>query len=98
VQFDDCDNLDDSCFAISNALKNTFLSHREQVMEDYLNGGPCCEAPSGGIIFPSEPFPDPQPHDPQHPIDPVLESALDLDALVQAEAVERRRGSAMADS
>ncbi len=81
-QFEDCGNGDPSCFFISSALKNSFLPHREQVMEEFLNGGPCCEEPSGGSL--------PPPH---KPFDPMLESAIEVEALVQTEATERRKGS-----
>lgn len=85
--FEDCGNGDVSCFVISDALKDVFLPHREEVMETYLNGGPCCEDLGIGIGI--------DPIDPIVPIDPVVEIAevdmlspaeIDVAVMVEAEA------------
>ncbi|MBC8071043.1 MAG: hypothetical protein IAG13_22150, partial [Deltaproteobacteria bacterium] len=42
------------CFDISDALTSFFLPHRENVMEQFLGGAPCCNS---DIIDPPIPLP-----------------------------------------
>lgn len=70
---EDCGDGNLDCFRISPALRDSFLPHRKQVMDDFLNSGPCCES-AGGIT--------PSPIG----VEPFDADELDIDALVQAEA------------
>ncbi len=84
-QFEDCGNGDPSCFFISQALKSSFLPHRESVMETYLNGGPCCEG---------DPSTDPsEPADPVIPAEPMDEEDVDAEAFMEAEAEHEAQGA-----
>lgn len=84
-QFEGCGDGSTNCFVISPALKNTFLPHREQVMETYLNNGPCCE--EGPAI---EPFED---VDPSLPTEPMLAEDVDVAAFMEAEADKEASGA-----
>jgi len=81
--FEDCGNGDVSCFIISDALKDTFLPHREKVLESYLAQGPCCEAQDGGTgqkgggAFDVLPIAQ---------VDPIEAEAVDAAALFEEEA------------
>lgn len=86
--FEDCGDGNISCFRISPAVRDAFLPHREEVMETYLNSGPCCEGPVIGPIQPAPlpfPFPQPLPLDPPQPFQPqqpgVME-AFDVEAFI----------------
>lgn len=76
---DDCGDGSSDCFAVSDAVRNTFLPHREAVMETFLASGPCCTP-----ILLDEGFGDAQPID---PISPVELDALTPEAVAEAEAV-----------
>lgn len=76
---DDCGDGSFDCFLISDAVRNTFLPHRERVMETFLSSGPCCSP-----ILLDEGFGDAQP------LDPVALVELDdasPEAVAEAEAV-----------
>ncbi|MCA9655559.1 MAG: hypothetical protein KC501_36925 [Myxococcales bacterium] len=79
TQFESCGDGNTNCFVISDALKDTFLPHREEVMETFLNGGPCCEA--GPVILPAEDV-EPSPL----PSEPIAEEEVDVAAFMEAEA------------
>ncbi len=66
-----CGDGNFDCFRISPALENSFLPHREQVMEDFLNGGPCCD-PQGGFESSVD-------------AEPIADDSIDVPALIAAE-------------
>jgi hypothetical protein len=78
IDNDDCGDGHSDCFLISDAVRNTFLPHREQIMEEFISSGPCCD-----IIVLDEGFGDAQPID---PIEPVALDDVSPEAIAQAEA------------
>lgn len=77
TQFESCGDGNNNCFVISSALKNSFLPHREDVMETFLSSGPCCE--EGPVIGPiDEPV--------ALPSEPIAEEDIDVQAFMEAEA------------
>ena len=79
---EDCGDGDNSCFLISSALRDSFLPHRKQVMDDFLNGGPCCEGPAE--ILPIEPVPV---------LQPIEIGELDVEAMVESDAAAKASAS-----
>lgn len=92
--FEDCGDGDTQCFFLSSALKTSFLPHREQVMETYLNSGPCCTDDEIGPIGvdPIDPIPHPFPTEPL-PTAPMEADEVDVESLLEAEAVARSHES-----
>lgn len=87
---EDCGNGDVSCFLISNGLKDSFLPHRKDVMDTFLNGGPCCEEDDGISIGPIGPIEPIDPIDPVRPgiglpVEPIAMEDVDIEAFVEAE-------------
>ncbi len=78
AQQENCGDGDVQCFRISNALKNSFLPHRKQVMDDFLTSGACCEAPLAAAS------------DPLAPVDP---QDVDVEALLEEQADAAAQGA-----
>ncbi|MEM7156699.1 MAG: hypothetical protein AAF799_27875 [Myxococcota bacterium] len=89
-QLEDCGNGDISCFRISDGLKDSFLPHRKDVMDTYLNGGPCCEEDDGISIGPIGPIEPIDPIGPVRPgiglpVEPIAMEDVDIEAFIEAE-------------
>jgi len=74
-----CDNGAGNCFAISDALRNEFLPHRQEVLNDFLATSPGCAAPPFAAALPAgglaAPAPGGAPTGPVHTLGGQLTSA-----------------------
>ncbi|MCH9681579.1 MAG: hypothetical protein K0V04_09110 [Deltaproteobacteria bacterium] len=77
---EDCGDGDVQCFRISPALKNSFLPHRKQVMDDFLTSGGCCNAAVGQGAG---------------PVAPMDEADVDVEALMEQAELQQAAGAAL---
>ncbi|MGH1348606.1 MAG: hypothetical protein ACRBN8_44090 [Nannocystales bacterium] len=78
-----CGDGDSPCFPVSAAVRDEFLPHREAVMEQFLNGGPCCDADTITPISPAEPI----------AVEATELADIDVAALMDAEALQESLAS-----
>ncbi|MBV1859281.1 MAG: hypothetical protein KUG77_12775, partial [Nannocystaceae bacterium] len=78
-----CGDGDSPCFAVSLAVRDTFLPHREAVMEQFLNDGPCCDMDTITPISPAEPI----------AVNATTLADIDVAALMDAEVLQESLAS-----
>lgn len=78
-----CGDGDAPCFGVSAAVRDVFLPHREAVMEQFLNNGPCCDPDTITPIAVAEPI----------AMDATELADIDIAALMDAEALQESLAS-----
>ena len=78
-----CGEGDSPCFPVSAAVRDTFLPHREAIMEQFLNDGPCCDTDTITPIAVAEPI----------SVDATELADIDVAALMDAEALQESLAS-----
>jgi len=78
-----CGDGDSPCFPVSTAVRDAFLPHREAVMEQFLNNGPCCDADAITPVAVAEPI----------ALDATEIADIDIATLMEAEALQESLAS-----